>query len=164
VPADAKEATTEAVPEQPAPTPPPAVAPETPVPPATDAPLAEQEQAYQAAYKLLQERRYLEAKQALEGFLTRYPGGGFADNAQYWLAEASYVTREYDVALADFDKVLKRYPQSPKVPGAMLKVGYILYDKSQLSEAREILQTLLKRYPDSAAARLAQEFIRSKGL
>ena len=80
------------------------------------------------------------------------------------MAEVSYVTRQFGVALAEFEKVLTLYPDSPKVPGALLKTGYIQYDQQQQETAKETLRGLIKRFPDSSAARLAQEFIRRKGL
>ena len=123
-----------------------------------------EEKAYQQAFELLGQRRYKEAKRRFQAFLKNYPDGFYADNAQYWLAEASYVTRDFDTALAEFRKLLARYPDSPKVPGAMLKIGYIQYEKQQRGQARQTLETLIDRYPASSAARLATSFIRKKGL
>jgi tol-pal system protein YbgF len=123
-----------------------------------------EERDYQAAFELLTQRRYDEARNAFRTFLEKYPEGRYADNAQYWLGEANYVARDFDLALADFKQVLQRYPDSPKVPGATLKIGYIQFEKQQLVDARKTLQRLVQRYPDTSAARLAQEFLRKKGL
>ncbi|MCW8905826.1 MAG: tol-pal system protein YbgF [Sedimenticola sp.] len=117
-------------------------------------PVAE-EADYKAAFGLLMQRRYGEAKTAFQQFLSRYGGGSYADNAQYWLAEASYVTRDFDVALGEFQKVIKDYPDSSKVPDAMLKSSFIHYEKEQWEAAREILQKLVTLYPSSTASRLA---------
>jgi len=124
----------------------------------------QEEKAYQQAFELLSQRRYKEAQQRFREFLKKYPDGFYVDNAQYWLAEASYVTRDFDTALTEFSTVLKQYPDSPKVPGAMLKIGYIQYEKQRLGEARQTLETLIERFPGSSAARLATSFIRKKGL
>ena len=124
----------------------------------------QEEKAYRKAFELLGQRRYEEARKRFKAFLENYPDGFYADNAQYWLAESSYVTRDFDTALTEFTKVLKQYPDSPKVPGAMLKIGYIQYEKRQLAEARQTLETLVDRFPGSSAARLATSFIRKKGL
>ncbi len=118
---------------------------------------AKEESAYQQAFELLMQRRYDEAHKAFTGFLAAYPGGRFADNAQYWLAEASYVTRKFDVALADFSKVVELYPQSQKVPDALLKTGFIQYELKQWSLSRATLEGLVKRYPSSTASRLAKK-------
>jgi tol-pal system protein YbgF len=125
---------------------------------------AKEEHAYQKAFELLNQRRYDEARTAFLKFLQSYPTSVYSDNAQYWLGEASYVTRDFDRALVEFEKVLSNYPSSPKVAGAMLKIGFIQFDQRQLGQARATLDTLVSRYPDSSAARLAQEFIRKKNL
>lgn len=119
-------------------------------------PVAE-EADYKAAFGLLMQRRYGEAKTAFQQFLSRYNGGSYADNAQYWLAEASYVTRDFDVALAEFQKVVNDYPNSSKVPDAMLKSSFIHYEKQQWETARELLQKLVTLYPNSTASRLATQ-------
>ena len=116
-----------------------------------------QEQAeYQKALSLLKQGNYPDAIVAFGTFLGRYPDGSYADNAQYWLGEASYVMRDFDAALGDFDQVLQRYPTSTKVPGAMLKMGYIHYEKGHWAKARKVLGELVNQYPNSTESRLAQ--------
>lgn len=124
-----------------------------------------EEKAYQQAFEMLtQQRSYAEARKAFKSFLARYPDGQLADNAQYWLGEASYVTRDFDAALTDFSTVLARYPQSSKVPSAMLKIGYIEFEKQQYAKSRQTLDKLINDYPGTSESRLASEFIRKKGL
>ncbi|OOZ36111.1 tol-pal system protein YbgF [Solemya velesiana gill symbiont] len=117
---------------------------------------AKEESAYQAAFELLMQRRYAEAHASFTGFLAAYLSGRFTDNAQYWLAEASYVTRNFDVALVDFAKVIENHPQSPKVPDALLKTGFIQYELKQWPEARATLEGLIGKHPSSTASRLAK--------
>lgn len=116
-----------------------------------------EERDYKQAFNLLMQRRYGEARTAFQAFLARYGAGSYADNAQYWLAEASYVTRDFDVALEAFQKVINDYPNSSKVPDALLKSSFIHYEKQQWSEARDILQRLVTLYPNSTASRLATQ-------
>jgi tol-pal system protein YbgF len=116
---------------------------------------AKEEADYQQAFELLKERRYPEAITAFEALRQQYPGGRYADNAQYWLAEAHYVTRDFERAQAEFEALLSRYPDSAKVPGALLKLGYIRYEQQQWGEARKLLERLQREYPGSTEARLA---------
>ncbi len=125
----------------------------SPPPPAGD--LAQEEADYQQAFELLKERRYQEAIAAFETLRLRYPSGRYADNAQYWLAEAHYVTRDFERAQAEFEALLSEYPDSAKVPGALLKLGYIRYEQQQWTQARELLERLQRDYPGSTEARLA---------
>ena len=145
-----------------APTPPaapvaPAAAP-APAAPALPVPAvdpAREQLAYQAAFDLLKEGRYPESIAAFEQFLVGYPAGAYSDNAQYWLGEARYVTRDFQTAVRDFNTVLQTYPASPKVPDAMLKLGYAQYELQDWAAARQVLTELRQKYPNSTAARLA---------
>jgi len=112
---------------------------------------------YQKAFNLLMDRKYDQAQKSFRAFLKRYPGSRLADNAQYWLAEANYVTRKFNTALVEFKKVVQGFPNSPKVSDALLKVGYIQYEKKQWGEARETLGALANRYPNSTASQLAKK-------
>jgi len=112
---------------------------------------------YQKAFNLLMDRRYDKAQQSFRSFLKKYPGSRLADNAQYWLAEANYVTRNFDTALVEFKKVVQAFPNSPKISDALLKVGYIQYEKRQWGAARDTLGGLVNRYPNSTASQLAKK-------
>lgn len=112
---------------------------------------------YEEALNMLREGRYQQATAAYQKFLGNYPGSSYADNAQYWLAESAYVTREFDTALTQFQQVISAYPDSGKIPDARLKIGYILYEKSDWPGARHELETVAREFPDTTAARLAQD-------
>jgi len=144
-----------------APAPPPANAPVPPPQPppstvATADPAAEQ-QAYRKAFDLLKSGKFSDASAALTQFLKEYPNGRFADNAQYWLGEAHYVSREFGPALAAFEQLLVDYPDSPKRSHAMLKIGFIHDEQGRKDQARAVLTELVKTYPQSTAAGLAEK-------
>jgi tol-pal system protein YbgF len=111
--------------------------------------------AYQAAFDTLKEGRYKEAKVDLKAFLDKYPNSSYAGNAQYWLGEAHYVTRNFQQGIIEFQKVLQGFPNSNKVPDAMLKLGYTYYELKQYPESKAVLEDLRTRFPDETAARLA---------
>ncbi|MGD8378198.1 MAG: tol-pal system protein YbgF, partial [Gammaproteobacteria bacterium] len=94
---------------------------------------------YQAAFELLKQGRYDQAKQAFGDFLKKFPASALDDNAQYWLGEANYVTRDFKQALAEFQKVISNYPKSSKAPDAWLKIGYCNYELSNWDSARKAL-------------------------
>ncbi|MGY6215549.1 tol-pal system protein YbgF [Methylolobus aquaticus] len=131
----------------------PAAAQAAAAPPA----VAPREAAYQKAFGILKEGRYPEAIRELKAFLTAYPSGEYSDNAQYWLAEAFYVTKDPAAARSAFDTVIKSYPQSSKVADAMLKLGFIDYDIGQYAQARATLSEVMRTYPNSSAAKLAEK-------
>ena len=112
---------------------------------------------YQAAFDLLKEGRYQEAAAAFKQFLVVFPNSTVADNAQYWLAETYYVQRQFGESLPAFETVLSDYPESRKVPDALLKIGYCNYELKRLDAARSALAKVVQQYPDTTAARLASQ-------
>jgi len=113
-------------------------------------------EAYRAAFDLLKDRKYPQAKQEFTSMLARYPQGQFADNGLYWLGEIGYVTKDYPSALIHFNRLIADYPLSPKLPSAMLKLGYVYSDQKDLEQARRVLTEVAKRFPDTTEGRLAQ--------
>ena len=130
-------------------TPPPA--------PARARPVGSDQQNYQAAFDLIQARKYEDANKAFRDFLTAFPQSPLADNAQYWLAETHYVRRQFKEALPEFTKVTTQYPQSAKMPDAMLKIGYCQGELGDKAAARTSLQQVMRQFPDTTAARLASQ-------
>ncbi len=112
---------------------------------------------YQAAFALLKNSQYERAIQSFRRFLGSYPQSPLAENAQYWLGEAYYVTKAYPEALQAFHLVSAKYPQSRKLGDALLKTGYCYYELKQWTNAREILTQVAQQYPDASAGRLARQ-------
>lgn len=85
-------------------------------------------------------------------YLTQYPQGGFAGNAQYWLGEAYRVKQDNNAARKAFNDVIEKYPGSAKLPDAILKLGVIEIDQKDSTKAREYLNRVIKEYPNTQAA------------
>lgn len=113
--------------------------------------------AYIKAFNYLKEGRYEGAIKAFSSFLLDYPTGNYADNAQYWLGESNYVSRFFVVAIQEFDIVVAKYPASPKVSDARLKIGYAYYELENWQESRISLKALVNDYPNTSVARLANK-------
>jgi len=112
---------------------------------------------YSKAFALLKEGQYEQSIKAFEAFRTSYPNSKYADNAQYWLGEANYVSRDYKTALSEFQQLIAQYPESSKNPGARLKIGYVYFELKNWSAAREALQQVITLYPDTTVAKKANE-------
>jgi tol-pal system protein YbgF len=121
----------------------------------------EEKAAYDQAFQSLKDLRYADAAEGFQTFLARYPQSSLAGNAQYWLGESYYVTRNYDIALEAFDDLLQKYPDSSKKPDALLKIGYAHYELKQWDQARAALEQVKQQYPDTTLARLADNRLRS---
>ncbi len=112
---------------------------------------------YQAAFNLLKQAEYNKAIDAFDKFLVKYPNSQYSENAQYWMAEALYVTRRYNEAITEYMKLVSTYPQSQRVPNSLLKIGYSYYEMGQADEAQKILQDLIQKFPGTTAARDAED-------
>jgi tol-pal system protein YbgF len=154
-----------AAPAPAAPAPAPAPAENVPAPqpaPAVQQPAAPQvsdgeKQQYQQAYEALRKGHTSESITQFNTFLSQYPNGALASNAQYWLGEAHKVNQDLNSARAAFNAVIQNYPSSAKAPDALLKLGYIEFDQQNWVKAREYLTRVTVDFPSSTAAHLAKK-------
>ena len=108
---------------------------------------AAEKAAYDKAFSLLKQSRYADAALEFETFLREHPSGGLNDDAWYWMAQARYVMREFESALNAYQTIANYFPESSRVPAALLKIGYIQYEMAAYPEARQTLSDLLQRFP-----------------
>lgn len=115
---------------------------------------------YDVAFNALKGADYPKAIANFQAFLGAYPSSPLASNAQYWLGEAYYVTREYDEAVIAFRKVTTDWPDSRKAPDALVKIGFTQSALNRNAEARATLEEVTRRYPGTEAAQLAADRLR----
>ena len=119
---------------------------------------------YEQAFGQLRAMQYTEAAEGFMVFLDQYPQSDLAGNAQYWLGESYYVTRNYDIALESFHGLLEKYPDSKKVADAWLKIGYTHYELKEWEKFRDTLLRVKEMYPESRLSRLADSRLRTMRL
>jgi TolA-binding protein len=56
--------------------------------------------------------------------------------------------------------VLKKWPDAPKAPDALLKLGYTQAAQKQYGAARATLDEVTKKYPGTPSAKLAADRLR----
>ncbi|GFP33926.1 hypothetical protein HKBW3S42_02265, partial [Candidatus Hakubella thermalkaliphila] len=100
---------------------------------------------YGASYAAFKDKKYKEAMEKLEAFLKEFPKDKLAGNAQFWIAQAYYAEGDYVGAIVAYDALLKNYPNSEKVPGALLKQGYSFIKMGDKKAARGILKQLKEK-------------------
>ncbi len=121
------------------------------------APAGSEENAYKAAFNLLANKKNAQALAAFQAFLKTYPKGTHAPNAHYWLGELYANEHKNDLATEQFTTLIQKFPSYRKVPDVMLKLAIIHAEAGQPAQAQQELQKIVTRYPNSAAARLAQK-------
>jgi len=121
---------------------------------------AEAKRLYQAALSDYQRGKFDLAVQGFRTYLEQAPHGDVADTAQYYLGESLYSGKDYRGAIAEFERLVRDFPQSPQVPSALLKTGYAYYEVKDGVQGRRVLRTLVEKYPTSREAKLAEERLR----
>ncbi|MFC1692555.1 tol-pal system protein YbgF, partial [Candidatus Latescibacterota bacterium] len=111
---------------------------------------------YDSAMDDIQNGSFLLAESRFLSFLMQFPDHELAGNAQYWLGEAAYGQKKFDLAIKEFEKVLKKYPKSPKVRAALLKIGFSQLETGDKKTGTTTLQHLIKTYPKSEEAEKAR--------
>lgn len=104
---------------------------------------------YQYAYRLLQQADYGEAEAALRAFLRKHPSHKRAGNAKYWLGETFYVRENYEQAAVVFAEGFRNYPNSPKAPANLLKLGMTLAKIDKTEQACQLFAELQNRFQDA---------------
>lgn len=117
---------------------------------------ADEQISYLAAFELVKNKQFSQAIPAMKNFIAKFPHGFYASNAEYWLGELYLSEKNYSDAALHFDTVLQKYPTSNKYSASLLKMGYVLADSGKITEAKQRLQEVIKKYPDTSTARLAQ--------
>jgi len=107
---------------------------------------------YDQGFELLKQSKYEEAATIFEQQLQAHPSGDLADDAHYWIAEAMHVSRKLDVAKVHLKAIINDYPQSRRLPDAMLKTAYIEQSQGNQIEARILFQEIVSKHPQSDAA------------
>lgn len=156
-PADLDQAVPPPTDQAPAENPPPAAPP----PPSEPSAAVSADQEYKQAYDDLRNGRTAQSIEEFKAYLSRNPSGPLTGNAQYWLGEAYRVNQDFNSSRAALSKVLESYPDSPKVPDALLKLGYIEIDLNNKPKASEYLNRVVNDYPNTNAARLAAKKLQS---
>ncbi|BES71742.1 tol-pal system protein YbgF [Marinobacter nanhaiticus D15-8W] len=121
----------------------------------------EQEQAaYNAILDLIRnDRAYDQAIDRLYSFISEYPEGDLTVNAYYWLGEVYLVKPQLQQAKQAFSIVATRFADHRKAPDALYKLGVAEARMGDNQEARQTLQSVSSKYPDSNAAQLASEYL-----
>src|SRR5262245_42987158 len=133
------------------------------VPPPPPAPAASRagnpEQEYNAALATFRSREHGQAVLDFLDFIAKHPKHPLAGNAQYWIGEAYWTQRDYRQALVEFEKVSEYGPG--KAPDALVKIGLCHARLRDASRAEQAWQRVIREYPKSEAAGLAQSLLRT---
>lgn len=125
----------------------------SPVPSVATVDAESEGKSYEVAHALIKAGKYKEAIDAFQSFIKQYPSSALAANALYWVG-ISQVTglSDFTAAAESYQRILKDFPTSPKVPDALLSLARAQIQLDDKSAARATLNQLLAKHPASKAA------------
>ncbi len=118
---------------------------------------------YRLAYSDFSSGKYDIAIVGFKSYIDKYPTGELANLAQYYLGECYYSQSSWQNAYDQFDLVEKNYPKSDQAAPARLKKALCLELLGKVKESRELLQTLVRDFPNSAESATAREKLNVPG-
>jgi len=113
--------------------------------------------AYKEAYDLFKNGEFANAIAQFESFLGNYPQSNLAPGAAYWIGNARYALRDYQLAIDAQRKLINTYPDSSKVPDAFLNIASSQQEMGDSKASKHTLENLLAKYPNSDAAKKAKQ-------
>lgn len=108
--------------------------------------------------------KYDLARQEFQDYLKYYSETDLASNAQFYLGEIAYHQKQYQDAVAQYDKVLTVYPKSFKLAPARLKKGMALIELGQKTSGVRELREVVLRYPGTEEERAARAKLKELGV
>jgi tol-pal system protein YbgF len=128
------------------------------VPPGTPGPAT----LFTTAMDQLRNGNYRTARSGFDQLLTAYPTFDRAPAAQLRVGET--YKGEGNTAAADsvYQLLVNRYPKSPEAGTALYLHGKMLWDANKKSEARIVLNRVIRDFPGSDAAQLASDLLNGR--
>jgi len=118
------------------------------------------EQLYDQALAFIRnDHRFKDGRTLLQEFVSKNPQHELYVNALYWIGEAYYGDKEYEMAILQFQDVISKYGKHPKAPAAMLKQALAFNALGDAGNARTTMQKLIDDYPDTPQAESAKKYL-----
>ena len=108
--------------------------------------------AYEAAQNLRRIGNYQGAIVAFQNFLKQHPKSPLASSAQYWIGDSYFNMRDFRLAISSQRLLIASYPDSSKVPDAMLNIASSQAELGETAAARKTMDELVAKHPGSDAA------------
>ncbi|HEX9277680.1 MAG TPA: tol-pal system protein YbgF [Casimicrobiaceae bacterium] len=133
----------------------PAVTPARPLASAAD--IVTEQRAYDAALDQFKTGNYAAAAASFQAFARANSRSPLAPSALYWAGNAQYALKDFRTAIATQRQLMAMYPDSQKVPDAMLNIASCLTELGDAAGARRTLEDLVAKYPGSEAGGKARQ-------
>jgi tol-pal system protein YbgF len=109
--------------------------------------------------KIQKKGEYGQGRQILGDFVQKNPQSPLAVNAMYWIGEAYYGEKKFESAILQYQDVIERYGNHPKVAAALFKQGMAFYALGDVKNSRVIIRKLMETFPHSEEAKRAKDLL-----
>ena len=117
---------------------------------------------YKYATNIMKSGDFEKAEIAFKEFVDTHSKHELAGSAQFWYAETFYIRQLYDDAAAAFLEGYQKYPNSPKAPENLLKLGVTLAELGEIEQGCKMIVNLKKAYPKTDASILQKSSYEKK--
>lgn len=115
----------------------------------------QEQEDYDTAYNFVKTNDFAKAQSLFTQFIKKYPNSSLVANCYYWKGQMFFKDKKYVEAKENFLSVTK-YKTSSKRADSVYKLGQIYEFQGDKEKASKYYQLVLKSYPDSTEAQLAQ--------
>lgn len=114
-----------------------------------------EQQLYQMAYDSVINSNFELSIAEFDQYLSVYPDGRFITNAHYWKGQAYLYLSRFEEARDSYEIILNQYSDSAKLPDAMYGLGLAYQGLGNISRAKQLLNDIKRRFPNTGVANLA---------
>ena len=114
-----------------------------------------EQQLYQMAYDSVINSDFERSIAEFDQYMSVYPSGRFVTNAHYWKGQAYLYLQRYGEAKESYEIILNRYEASAKLADAMYGLGLAYQGLGNVTQARQLLNEIKRRFPNTGVANLA---------
>ena len=114
-----------------------------------------EQQLYQMAYDSVINSDFERSIAEFDQYMSVYPSGRFVTNAHYWKGQAYLYLERYSEAKESYEIILNRYEDSAKLADAMYGLGLAYQGLGNITQARQLLNEIKRRFPNTGVANLA---------
>ena len=114
-----------------------------------------EQQLYQMAYDSVINSDFERSIAEFDQYMSVYPSGRFVTNAHYWKGQAYLYLERYSEAKESYEIILNRYEDSAKLADAMYGLGLAYQGLGNVTQARQLLNEIKRRFPNTGVANLA---------
>ena len=111
---------------------------------------------YQEAFNMFKIGRFKGAVSKFKSFNENYPTSELLPSSHYWIGNSYYAMRDFKRAIFVQEELIKDFPDSDKVPDAMLNLASSQKEINYITASQKTLKDLITKYPISEAAKKAK--------